>query len=144
MEALTEREHAYFGHEPINLLARWPGVGKRSALMQTRWKQKTLDEEGYKALKDELRVYEAWNVVPPEQPYGSLDAPSWQKLGVQTKKLGDRYKDEQRAVDQRWKATKNVGFRRFYSRGESTTEWHTSRYAKQTRLYRCLAPRLTP
>jgi hypothetical protein len=31
-------------------------------------------EAGFDALKQELSAHEAWNVVPPEQPYGSLDA----------------------------------------------------------------------
>ena len=41
--------------------------------MQSRWKQKTIDEAGFKALVEELQAHEAWNVVPPEQPYGSLE-----------------------------------------------------------------------
>ncbi len=43
-------------------------------LMQTRWKQRTINEAEFDALVNELSAYEAWNVVPVGQPYGSLAA----------------------------------------------------------------------
>ena len=71
--ALTERERAYFGprtdKEPGSVAWCWQTI----LLMQSRWKQKTLDEAGFDALVKELRQHEAWNVVPPEHPYGSLE-----------------------------------------------------------------------
>ena len=69
---LTERERAHFGprteKEPGTVAWCWQTI----LLMQSRWKQKTIDEAGFKDLLEELQAHEAWNVVPPEQPYGSL------------------------------------------------------------------------
>ena len=72
--SLTEREHAYFGPRtdkpPGSVAWCWQTI----LLMQSRWKQKTIDEAGFEALVDELQAHEAWNIVPPERPYGSLNA----------------------------------------------------------------------
>jgi hypothetical protein len=69
---LTERERAYFGprtdKEPGTVPWCWQTIG----LMQSRWKQKTSDEAGLRALLEEVQAHEAWNVVPSDQPYGSL------------------------------------------------------------------------
>ena len=74
MSNLTEREQAYFGpradKQPGSVAWCWQTI----MLMQTRWEQKTLDETRFQALCEELTQVEAWNVVPPEQPYGSLEA----------------------------------------------------------------------
>ncbi len=79
---LSEREQAYFGprteKEPGSVAWCWQTI----ALMQSRWEQRTRDDAGVKALVDELRHYEAWNVVPPEEPYGSLEVLLSEELGL--------------------------------------------------------------
>jgi hypothetical protein len=79
---LTERERAYFGpsteKEPGSVAWCWATI----ALMQTRWKQKKLDEADFDALVKELEEYEAWKVVPPEQPYGTLGVLLQEELGL--------------------------------------------------------------
>jgi hypothetical protein len=50
--------------------------------MQTRWKQKTMDEAGFDDLVKELTQYEAWKVVPPEEPYGTLGVLLQEELGL--------------------------------------------------------------
>jgi hypothetical protein len=79
---LTEREQAYFGPRtdkpPGSVAWCWQTIG----LMQSRWEQRTRDDAGVKALVDELRQYEAWNVVPPEEPYGSLEVLLSEELGL--------------------------------------------------------------
>ena len=81
MATFTEREQAYFGPRtdkpPGSVAWCWQTI----LLMQTRWHQKTIDEAGFQALVDELTAHEAWNVVPPEQPYGSLDALMMAEIG---------------------------------------------------------------
>ena len=79
---LTERERAYFGPRtdkpPGSVAWCWQTI----VLMQSRWKQKTIDEAGFKAVLEELQAHEAWNVVPPEQPYGSLERLVATELGL--------------------------------------------------------------
>ena len=71
---LTEREAAYFGHRSSKVPGSVAWCYQTIMLMQTRWQAKTLDETRFQALCEELAQYEAWKVVPPEQPYGSLEA----------------------------------------------------------------------
>jgi hypothetical protein len=59
--------------------------------MQTRWRQKMIDEAGFQALVDELTAQEAWNVVPPEQPYGSLDALLEAEIGCSEAQARQRF-----------------------------------------------------
>jgi hypothetical protein len=86
---LTERERAYLGPRtdkpPGSVAWCWQTI----ALMKSRWEQRTLDDEGFKALVDELRRHEAWNVVPPEEPYGSLEALLGAELGLDQQRLHD-------------------------------------------------------
>jgi hypothetical protein len=79
---LTEREQAYFGPRtdkpPGSVAWCWATI----ALMQTRWKQKELDEAGFNTLVDELCQHEAWKVVPREAPYGTLGVLLQEELGL--------------------------------------------------------------
>ena len=71
---LTERERAYFGPRTEKAPGSVPWCWQTILLMKRRWEQKCLDEAGFQAIVDELKAHDAWNVVPPEQPYGSLGA----------------------------------------------------------------------
>ena len=72
--SLTDRERAYFGPRTEKVPGSVAWCWQTISLMQARWEQKCLDEEGFDALVRELSTHEAWKVVPPEQPYGTLDA----------------------------------------------------------------------
>lgn len=58
--------------------------------MQSRWEQKKLDEVGFDALVQELSAYEAWKVVPPEEPYGSLKALLEAEIGCSEEEARER------------------------------------------------------
>jgi hypothetical protein len=71
---LSDRQRAYYGVRNAKRPGSVEWCWQTILLMQRRWQQKTMDEAGFNALVDELSAHEAWKVVPPDEPYGSLDA----------------------------------------------------------------------
>jgi len=43
-------------------------------LLKIRWQRKDFTDQQFEETLEELRQQAVWNVVPPEQPYGSLEA----------------------------------------------------------------------
>jgi hypothetical protein len=74
MATLTKREQAFYGPRDKTTPGSEMWCWQTILLMQARWKQKTIDEAAFQRFVEELRQHEAWKVVPPEKPYGSLDA----------------------------------------------------------------------
>jgi ParB-like chromosome segregation protein Spo0J len=102
---LTQREQASFGHrdtkEPGGVAWCWQTI----LLMKRRWDQKTRDEAGFQSLCDELARYHAWEVVPPDQPYGSLEALLQAEIGDTAPQYEDREAQTQATIavrDARW------------------------------------------
>lgn len=71
---LTAREQAYFGPRANKVPGSVDWCWQTILLLKRRWEQKTIDEAAFDALTKELDACQAWAVVPPDQPYGSLDA----------------------------------------------------------------------
>ena len=43
-------------------------------LLKIRWQRKDFTEKQYQEVMDELNAHRVWDIVPPEQPYGTIDA----------------------------------------------------------------------
>lgn len=90
LASLNERERAAFGPRAL----KKPG--------SIEWCWQTLDglKADYKRIEErfhdvdgtvkELEHFEAWKIVPPDKPYGSLNAMLKAEIGITQRKLGDQ------------------------------------------------------
>jgi len=51
------------------------------SLLEGRWRTKDLTDKQWEDALGEIRDYAVWNIIPPEAPYGSLDAMLRAELG---------------------------------------------------------------
>ena len=52
------------------------------SLLGIYWQDKVLSEQDWLKILNELKDHEVWNKIPPEKPYGSLDALLKAEVGV--------------------------------------------------------------
>ena len=72
--ALTEREQARSGPRNMKPPGSIEWCWQTLDLLKIRWQRKDFTDQQFEETLTELRQQEVWKVVPPEQPYGSLDA----------------------------------------------------------------------
>ena len=79
--ALASRDRACYG--PRN--AKQPGsvewCWQTLDLLRIRWQRKDFTNQQFDETLQELRQQEVWRVVPPEKPYGSLEAMLQEEIG---------------------------------------------------------------
>ena len=66
------------GAEPGTLSWCYQTVG----MLELYWQGKILSERDWLKVLGELKEYEVWNKIPPDKPYGSLDALLRAEVGV--------------------------------------------------------------
>ena len=71
---LTNRERACYGPRNAKPAGSVEWCWQTIDLLKIRWQRKDFTEKQFEETLTELRQQEVWQVVPPEQPYGSLDA----------------------------------------------------------------------
>jgi hypothetical protein len=71
---LTDRDRACYGPRNTKPLGSVEWCWQTIDLLKIRWQRKDFTEQQFEETLAELRQQEVWKVVPPEQPYGSLDA----------------------------------------------------------------------
>jgi hypothetical protein len=84
---LTDRDRACFGprdeKEPGSISWCWQTID----LLKNRWTRKDLTDQQWAEILAELRHHEVWKTVPPEEPYGSLEALLGAELGLDHQRL---------------------------------------------------------
>ena len=71
---LTERDSASFGPRTEKPAGSVPWCWQTIDLLKIRWQRKDFTDQQFAETLAELRQQKVWEVVPPEQPYGSIDA----------------------------------------------------------------------
>jgi hypothetical protein len=72
--ALTERDRACFGPRNQKVVGSIAWCWQTLDLLKNRWSRKDVIDQSWKEIFAEVRQHAVWKVVPPEQPYGTLDA----------------------------------------------------------------------
>ena len=79
---LTDRDRACFGPRdekpPGSVAWCWQTLD----LLKIRWQRKELTDRQFEETLQEIKDHEVWKVVPPEHPYGSLEALLSAKVGL--------------------------------------------------------------
>jgi hypothetical protein len=70
---LTERQRAPAGPRDEKRPGSVEWCWQTLDLLKIQWQRKDLTDKEFEETLQELRTQEVWKVVPPEQPYGSLD-----------------------------------------------------------------------
>jgi hypothetical protein len=80
--ALTERERASVGPRALKTPGTVEWSWQTLNILKTKWQLRELTVQGFEVVLSELRQYTVWALVPPEKPYGSLDAMLVAEIGV--------------------------------------------------------------
>lgn len=88
---LDQREEASVGPRDL----KKPGTAKWAwqtlSALKRRWELKQLSAQQFEETIDELKEHRAWEIVPPEKPYGSLDAMLRAEIGCTEQKARKRF-----------------------------------------------------
>jgi hypothetical protein len=72
--ALTQREQARSGPRSDKPLGSIAWCWQTLDLLKIRWQRKDFTDQQFEETLEELRQHEVWKVIPPDNPYGSLQA----------------------------------------------------------------------
>jgi Family of unknown function (DUF6011) len=96
---LTERQRARSGPRDEKVPGSVAWCWQTLDLLKIQWQRKDFDDRQFKETLAELRQQEVWTVVPPEAPYGSLEALLGAELGLDQQRLYDEALVPSRAGD---------------------------------------------
>jgi hypothetical protein len=71
---LTDRDRACFGPRNQKQVGSVAWCWQTLDLLKNRWSRKDVIDQSWKEIFAEVRQHGIWKIVPPEQPYGTLDA----------------------------------------------------------------------
>src|SRR5262245_10283366 len=72
--ALIERDRYCFGPRTQKEPGSIPWCWQTIDLLKLRWQRKELTDVDFDTVVEELKAHDVWNRVPPDNPYGSLEA----------------------------------------------------------------------
>jgi hypothetical protein len=87
---LTDRDRACAGPRDAKPRGSVAWCWQTLDLLKIRWHRKDFTDQQFEETLAELRQHEVWNVVPPEQPYGSLDTMLEAEIGCREQDAKER------------------------------------------------------
>jgi len=79
---LTEREVSYFGPRDSKKPGSLPWCWQTLDYVKNCWKENAFSFKLWQEALDEIKEQRVWEIVPPGNPYGSLDALLEAELGI--------------------------------------------------------------
>jgi len=91
---LTERERSYFGPRDSKKPGSLPWCWQTLDYVKNCWKENAFSFKLWQEALDEIKEQRVWEIVPPGNPYGSLDALLEAEIGVSEKTATEEVQDQ--------------------------------------------------